>query len=158
MPGPLGATVSAPETVASLLLVAVERGPTLTLLQSQGNACVWCPRLLLPGACVDLGGDRGWTPRACHACHTVHTRILETYVRWNDHLILCPECRAGSACPLPGALRAAHVEARRRADRPKVWCLACLSTMGPEEPWRPHLWRGQRGPELSYIHACGCPR
>ncbi|MEI5099986.1 hypothetical protein RB200_17280 [Streptomyces sp. PmtG] len=150
--------MSDPDVIAGLLLTVIERGPALTLLQSQGNACVWCPRALHTGDAVNLGGDPYWCPRACKACHATHTQAMATYADWNDHLLLCPECREDKPCPFPSPLRAAHVEARRRAGRPSVWCMRCLSTMTPAEAWQPHLWQSVRGPELSYVHTGTCPR
>ncbi|MEI5100277.1 hypothetical protein RB200_19335 [Streptomyces sp. PmtG] len=150
--------MTAPDVIAGLLLTVVERGPALNIEQRKGTVCVWCPRLLLPRDGVDLGGDDGWWPRACRGCHTVHTRVVATYADWNDHLDRCLECREDKPCPFPGALRAAHVEARRRAGRPSVWCMRCLNTMTPLEVWQPHLWQSARGPELSYVHTRACPR
>ncbi|MGA4840987.1 hypothetical protein [Streptomyces sp. G45] len=141
--------------VASLLLTIVERGPALTLLQTQGNQCVWCPQQLLPGRGVDLGGDQGWRPHACRRCHALRTRVVATYVAWNDHIVDCAVCTHG-CCATAATLRIAHLAARQRIDRSSAWCLHC-ETLIRDGAFRPYLWKSQRGPVLSYAHARSCP-
>ncbi|QCX81025.1 hypothetical protein C9F11_37210 [Streptomyces sp. YIM 121038] len=154
--------MSAPGVAETLLLAIVERGPALSVQQVQGNACVWCPAVLLPGDGVDIRGgrtaERDWWPHACKACYANNLRSVATALDWNDHLLGCAACCQHAPCSTVGTLRAAHIEARRRIGRPAVWCRECLRVMRSDELWQPHLWQSRRGTELSYRHAGTCPQ
>ncbi|MEV0444498.1 hypothetical protein AB0I84_47985 [Streptomyces spectabilis] len=141
--------MSAPN-VARLLFALVCQGPALSVEQAQGNACVWCPRTLLHGDRVALGGGGSWWPQACRPCYAARSQVVSTYIAWNDHLLLCAACAAGR-CDTDATLRTAHLAARECIGREAVWCLNC-ATFARGGAFRPFFWESRRGPELSYVH------
>ncbi|GGO54268.1 hypothetical protein GCM10012286_63630 [Streptomyces lasiicapitis] len=138
-----------------LRVFAVPAGAELTPQQRSGNVCIWCPKELLAGKGVALGGTDTWYPHACPSCYDIQGRALVTSLDWNDHTVDCANCHT-TPCDTAQTLRHAHEDARQRARLRPIFCLDCGKAMGAEAV-RPYVWIGSASMVLSYVHAIPCP-
>ncbi|MFH9074044.1 hypothetical protein [Streptomyces alboflavus] len=142
----------AAEAVRAFLVPAAS---ALTIEQRVGNACIWCPTVILPGQGVSLGDADGCYPHACPPCHELQGAALAAYLDWDHHVTDCTLCRTGP-CETTLTMKHEAMRARERAGWGAAYCGRCQRAFGPGETFMPHVWLGTSRVVLSLVHTGPC--
>ncbi|MFJ6573701.1 hypothetical protein ACIQNU_40515 [Streptomyces sp. NPDC091292] len=163
----MSAADAADDDLADLQFFEIPHMRRLTAEQNAGAACVWCAAALAPGAGVDLGEGMGWRPHSCGRCYPLRVAVVRTFRNLHAHWTSCTPCEGAARvgdrlCAEATTRQAAHLRARKAADKETPTCFSCRNPITERESqagtFAPHVWTAPNSstPYRTFVHTGVC--